>query len=276
GLGLALAGQVYGHPVTLVTDPGMEPLIRHLLAAYGARVELVSEPAAQGGWQQARLDRVAALQAAFTGSWTPNQYDNPDNVAAYAALADELVAGLDRVDVLVAAVGTGGHSNGVARALRRVFPALRLVGVDAVGSVIFGQPAAPRLMRGLGSSVHPVNVDKGAFDQVHWVNAAEAVWSARALARSQYTTGGWSVGAVALVARWVARTSNPDTQIVAIFPDGPHRYGQTVFNDEYCDQHDLLDHQPPSEPALTDDPTQPVSTWTRCRSAALMATGGVR
>lgn len=42
GLGLALAGTVYGHPVTLVTDPGMEPIIQNMLAAFGADVELVS------------------------------------------------------------------------------------------------------------------------------------------------------------------------------------------------------------------------------------------
>jgi len=39
GLGLALAGTVYGHPVTLVTDPGMEPIIQHMLAAFGAQLD---------------------------------------------------------------------------------------------------------------------------------------------------------------------------------------------------------------------------------------------
>lgn len=49
GLGLALAGVVYQHPVTLVIDPGMEPLMRHLLAAYGARVDVVERPHPTGG-----------------------------------------------------------------------------------------------------------------------------------------------------------------------------------------------------------------------------------
>lgn len=57
GLGLALAGITFGHPVTLVTDPGLEPLMRHQLAAYGARVEVVRAPHPSGGWQQARRDR---------------------------------------------------------------------------------------------------------------------------------------------------------------------------------------------------------------------------
>ncbi|AQA26129.1 pyridoxal-phosphate dependent enzyme family protein [Rhodococcus sp. MTM3W5.2] len=108
GLGLALAGIVHRHPVTLVTDPGMEPIVHHLLAACGARVELVTEPHATGGWQQARRDRVHQLLVRNPGSWCPDQYQNPDNVDAYGSLALELIAQLGRVDVLVCSVGTGG------------------------------------------------------------------------------------------------------------------------------------------------------------------------
>ncbi|WP_249358058.1 PLP-dependent cysteine synthase family protein [Nocardia cyriacigeorgica] len=147
GLGLALAGMVHGHPVTLVTDPGLEPLMRHMLAAYGARVELVDEPHPVGGWQQARRDRVAQLLAEDPAAWCPDQYRNPDNREAYRSLALELVAQLGRIDVLVCSVGTGGHSAGVARVLREYFRELRLVGVDTVASTIFGHPAGPRLMR---------------------------------------------------------------------------------------------------------------------------------
>ncbi|WP_197480627.1 pyridoxal-phosphate dependent enzyme, partial [Rhodococcus sp. EPR-157] len=52
GLGLALAGITHHHPVTLVTDPGLEPIVHRMLAAYGARVELVTTPHPTGGWQQ--------------------------------------------------------------------------------------------------------------------------------------------------------------------------------------------------------------------------------
>ena len=75
-------------------------------------------------------------------------------------------------------------------------------------------------MRGLGSSIYPGNVDYGAFDEVHWVAPAEAVWAARTMAATHYASGGWSVGAVALVAGWAARTLPADTTIAAVFPDG--------------------------------------------------------
>jgi cysteine synthase A len=74
------------------------------------------------------------------------------------------------------------------------------------------------------------------------------------------------VGAVGLVAGWAARTYPAGTTIAAIFPDGPQRYFDTVFNDDYCREHGLLDQQPPpSEPLTVADPTETVITsWTRC------------
>ncbi len=274
GLGLALAGTVYRHPVTLVTDPGMEPIIQRMLSAYGASVELVTQPHPTGGWQQARRDRVAQLLAADPCAWYPDQYNNPDNVDAYEPLALELVAQLEHVDVLVCSVGTGGHSAGVARVLRQFNPDLKLIGVDTVGSTIFGQPASTRLMRGLGSSIYPGNVDYDAFDEVHWVAPAEAVWSCRMLAATHYASGGWSVGAVALVAGWVTRTLPPHTTIAAVFPDGPQRYFDTVYNDDYCSEHGLLKPLPPFEPMVISHPTEVVvRSWTRCATVIDPAKG---
>ncbi|MGV0745546.1 PLP-dependent cysteine synthase family protein [Mycolicibacterium sp. XJ870] len=267
GLGLAFAGTVYRHPVTLVTDPGLEPILARMLTAYGADVDAVAQPHPTGGWQQARRDRVAELLTAHPGSWYPDQYNNPDNVNAYRPLALELNAQLGQVDVLVCSVGTGGHSAGAARVLREFNPRLRLIGVDTIGSTIFGQPAASRIMRGLGSSIYPRNVDYAAFDEVHWVPPADAVWACRTLAATYYATGGWSVGAVSVVAGWAARNHRPGTTVAAIFPDGPERYFDTVYNDDYCRQHQLLVGDPPREPDVIDRPgDRVVQSWTRCET----------
>ncbi|MFE7133996.1 PLP-dependent cysteine synthase family protein [Streptomyces sp. NPDC057638] len=267
GLGLALAGMVYGHPVTLVTDPGLEASMTKLLTAYGAQVNVVSEPHPTGGWQEARRERVRQLLARHPGSWCPDQYNNPDNTTAYTPLALELASQLGHIDTLVCSVGTGGHSAGVSRVLRQLYPGLRLIGVDTTGSTIFGQPARPRLMRGLGSSIYPRNVAYDHVDEVHWVSAAEAVWTCRRLASSHYATGGWSVGAVALVAGWLARTGPADARIAAIFPDGPQRYLGTVYDDDYCAAHGLLDGPPASEPEVIGRVDEKeVTRWTRCGS----------
>ncbi len=262
GIGLAFAGHVLGHPVVLVADRELERGVRTLLRAYGARVEIVDTPDPVGGWQQARRDRVELLRG--TAYW-PDQYHNPDNPAGYVGMARELVDQVEHADVVVCSVGTGGHSAGLAAELRRWWPQVRFVGVDTVGSTIFGQPARPRLARGLGSSIFPDNVAYDCFSEVHWVGAAEAAQTCRRLAREYFVSGGWSTGCVARVAAWVARVE-PGSRVAAIFPDGPHRYLDTIFDDDYCAAHGLLgsvaDH-----PVEIADPAVEISGWARCTTA---------
>ncbi|MEU2516686.1 PLP-dependent cysteine synthase family protein [Streptomyces syringium] len=266
GIGLAFAGQALGHPVVLIGDTELEPSMRQLLRTYGARLELVDRPAPEGGWQAARLARLREVLAAHPGAYWPDQYNNPDNVAGYASLAAELAGALDHLDILVCSVGTGGHSAGIAAPLRRHWPALRLIGVDATGSTIFGQPARTRLMRGLGSSIHPRNVAYDAFDEVHWVGPAEAAGACRRLARANFVSGGWSTGAVALVAAWAARV-HPGAVVATVFPDGPHRYLGTLYDDDFTTAHGLDLAAAVTRPVEIPHPRAAEATgWARCRT----------
>ncbi|MFD0569357.1 PLP-dependent cysteine synthase family protein [Kitasatospora gansuensis] len=264
GIGLAFAGQALGHPVVLVGDTELEPSMRQLLHSYGARLELVDRPAERGGWQAARLERLHEVLDRLPGAYWPDQYNNPDNAAGYLSMARELTDRLEHLDVLVCSVGTGGHSAGLVEPLRRRWPRLQVIGVDSVGSAIFGQPARPRLMRGLGSSIHPRNVGYRHFDEVHWVGPAEAVDACRRLARGSFVSGGWSTGAVALVSAWVARVQ-PGAVVATVFPDGPHRYLGTVYDEDWCRAHHLP--APVSRPVEIPHPgAVEVAYWARCRT----------
>lgn len=265
GLGLAFAGQALGHPVVLVVDDELEPAMRTLLRAHGARLEVVARPHAEGGWQRARLDRLRQVLHELPGAFWPDQYNNPANPAGYAELARELVEQAERVDILVCSVGTGGHSAGVITELRRFWPGVRLVGVDTVGSTIFGQPARARVMRGLGSSIHPRNVAYGEFDEVHWLGPVEVVHACRRLATDGFITGGWSTGAAAVVSAWLARLE-PGATVVTIFPDGPHRYLGTIFDDAYCAQRGLFAPPAPFPIEIARPDAIEVSAWARCRT----------
>lgn len=268
GIGLAFAGQALGHPVVLVGDSELEPSMRQLLRTHGVRLELVDRPAPQGGWQAARLTRLRTLLAELPGAYWPDQYNNPDNTTGYASLATELGVQLDHLDVLVCSVGTGGHSAGIIGPLRRHWPGLRLIGVDATGSTIFGQPARPRLMRGLGSSIHPRNVAYDAFDEVHWIGPAEAVDGCRRLARGSFVSGGWSTGAVARVAAWAARV-HPGAVVATVFPDGPHRYLGTVYDDDFLTAHGLDLAGAATRPVEIPHPyAAEASGWARCTRVA--------
>ncbi|MFG2640373.1 PLP-dependent cysteine synthase family protein [Streptomyces sp. NPDC048370] len=266
GLGLAFAGQALGHPVVLVGDRELEPSMRQLLRTYGAQLELVERPAPEGGWQAARIARLREVLARIPDAYWPDQYNNPDNAAGYVSMAAELCGQLDHLDVLVASVGTGGHSAGLIGPLRRRWPRLKVIGVDSIGSAIFGQPARPRLMRGLGSSIHPRNVAHHAFDEVHWVGPAEAVDACRRLARTSFVSGGWSTGAVALVSAWAARVE-AGAVVATVFPDGPHRYLGTVYDDDFCHAHGLDRAELALRPLEIAHPhaTEAVG-WTRCRT----------
>ncbi|MFD9503404.1 PLP-dependent cysteine synthase family protein [Streptomyces sp. NPDC060035] len=264
GMGLAVAGQALGHPVVLVGDSELEPSMRQLLRAYGARLELVDRPADRGGWQGARLERLHDLLGRLPGAYWPDQYNNPDNTAGYASLAAELATQLDHLDILVCSVGTGGHSAGIAGPLRRHWPALRMIAVDSTGSTIFGRPAAPRLMRGLGSSIHPRNVAYDAFDEVHWIGPAEAADACRRLARGNFVSGGWSTGAVARVSAWAARTHR-GAAVATVFPDGPHRYLGSVYDDDFTTAYGIDPDLAATDPVEIPHPrTADSGGWARC------------
>lgn len=263
-VGLAFVGVALGHPVVIVADSELDEMTRTLLHAYGARVESVSRPHPVGGWQRARLERVHELLAEIPGAYWPDQYNNPDNPAGYREMGRELAEQFDRLDAVVCSVGTGGHSAGIASVLREQWPDIRVVGVDSPRSSVFGKRAGRRLMRGLGSSIHPDNVAYEQFDEVHWLGPGEAADACRRLAAECFVTGGWSTGATAMVAAWCARELGTD-RVAAVFPDGPDRYWESIYDDDFCRRHGL--NTKATEPSTVESMTGSAdSGWSRCHA----------
>jgi cysteine synthase A len=259
-LGLALVGTYLGHQVHIVTDPRIDPITLAKLKTTGCVVHAV-EHMACNGWQGARLERLHALLEQYPNAFWPRQYENPENPQAYRDLAQELLEDLDTIDILVAAVGSGGSLCGTARALLSHHPHLRVVAVDAVGSVIFGQPDHPhRLQGGLGNSLRPANVDCSVIDEVHWLSDQEAFAATVELAAIEKIFAGNSSGSVYAVARWLSRTVSRDTTIVAIFPDRGDRYAHTLYNEAYQREKEIADIPLPDRPKEIVD-IMPVATW---------------
>ncbi|GEB49311.1 MULTISPECIES: pyridoxal-phosphate dependent enzyme [Streptomyces] len=231
-LGIALVGIHLGHPVHIVSDPRIDPVTHTKLTAMGCTVHIVEAMTSQG-WQSARLERLADLMRELPGAYWPRQYSNPDNPAAYRDLADELVADLGAVDVLVGSVGSGGSLCGTSEALLDRFPDLKVVGVDCVGSVLFGQPdLATRKQSGLGNSLFPDNIDYRLLDEVHWLSDDEAFHATRSLAREQQIFAGNTSGSVYRVLTHLAAGAAPGTRLVGIMPDRGDRYVDTVYRHE--------------------------------------------
>ncbi len=259
-LGLAIVCNCYGYKLAIVSDSACDQDLRRRLEDLGARVEIVTKAAEPGGYQRARLDRLHEIRSTARDSWWVNQYDNESNPGAYAAFASQLVESLGRIDCLVGAIGSGGSVCGTAAGLRKLFPEMKVIGVDTPGSVLFGQEDKPRILRGLGNSLLPKNLNHSAFDEVHWVTGAEAYTATRLLHRQTTLFCGGTSGACWLVARyWALR--HPRSRVVCIFPDQGHRYIRSIYDDEYLLQHNLWLAELPEGPAEVMSPRSASDSW---------------
>jgi cysteine synthase len=262
GLGLAIVCSLYGHALTIVGDPAIDARLRRRLEDLGAEVDIVTSPADVGGIQAARLARVAQLQERHPAHFTPEQYENPYNRIAYGAVAELLLETLGSIDFVVGTVGSGGSTGGTTSFLRLVCPDLQLIGVDTTNSVLFGPPDGPRLLRGLGSSIHPGNVDPSDYDEIHWVGAATAFHATRLLHRRHGLFMGGTSGAAWLVARWCAER-NPGATVVALLPDQGWRYLDTVYDDRWLEQRAVRVTRLPNSPTEVDHPAAVSGEWSR-------------
>ena len=262
GIALAMICALKDYRLILVSDPAIDPSLKRRLEDLGTRVEIVKEPAAVGGYQRSRLDRMAEVQREFPDHFCPSQYANPLNPSAYALLAEFLADYIGHIDYLVGTVGSGGSMCGTSKHLRQFNPDLKAVGVDTHRSVLFGQPDGKRLLRGLGNSLLPENVNHTVFDEVHWVTAAEAFLATRGLHRSTSLFMGGTSGAAYLVGRWQTRRQ-PDANVVIILPDEGYRYQDTIYNDEWLKENNVWLSELPDEPALVSHPWEVTQGWSR-------------
>lgn len=262
GLALAMLCNRLGYRLILVSDPAIDDVFRRRLELLGARVDIVREPALVGGFQRARLDRLAEVKEEFPDHFWPAQYENDDNPGGYVRLAEYLYDLIGRIDCLVGTVGSGGSMCGTSRYLRERLPRLEVIGVDSLGSVLFGQPDQKRLLRGLGNSLMPPNVDHSVFDEVQWVSAAEGFLATHELYRRSALYMGPTSGAAYMAARWRAQ-QHPDDVVAVLFPDEGYRYQETVYNENWLRANDCCLSGLPDEPRTVEHPAAAGPGWSR-------------
>lgn len=277
GLGLAMVCAIKGIRLRLVGDPAIDDFLRERIEDLGAEVTVVAAPDPVGGFQAARLREVARIRAGLADCYVPSQYANPINPQSYSTVARHILAYVGLPACVVGPVGSGGSMCGTLRALRQVGE-VRGVGVDTHGSVLFGQSNAPRLLRGLGNSLLPPNLDHTAFDEVHWLSAPLAFAATRQLHRRHALYLGPTSGAAYLVAQRVAREQ--DGPVVALLPDTGHRYEHSVYHDPWIrEQVGGLPALPP-DPIVVDAPPALGEGWMcmpwarRTRADVVAATAG--
>src|SRR5207253_7239435 len=166
-----------------------------LLRLYGA--DVVDSPGAEGSNGAVRL--ALELAQRDTSLFMPLQYANDANPRAhYEGTGAEIVTALDRVDVLVAGLGTGGTLMGAGARLREAWPDV----VVAAAEPLPGDPVMG--LRSLEDGYVPPILDVSKLDRKVLVSNVEAVASVHALLDQEGVFAGVSAGAVAHVARKLA------------------------------------------------------------------------
>ena len=236
GIGLAQACSYYGVRFICVVDRKTTMQNIRLLEAYGAEVELVSEPdPITGELLQARIDRVKSLLFSIPGSFWPNQYANLDNPHAHHQTMKEIATQLDgKVDYLFCATSTCGTLRGCTEYIREHRLNTKTYGVDAVGSVIFGgQQVCTRLIPGHGAAVRPALFNTTIADDCIHVTDIDCVVHCHQLVRREAILAGGSSGAVIAAVGRVKDLIPEGANCVAILADRGERYMDTIYSNAW-------------------------------------------
>jgi cysteine synthase len=219
GISLALVAKLRGYPLTCVLPASVTEERRRLLRLYGA--EIVDSPSEEGSNGAVRLAlELAEREPSF---FMPFQYANGANPRAhYEGTGAEIVEALDRVDVFVAGLGTGGTLMGAGERLRESFPDVVVAAAEPLpGEDVMG-------LRSLADGYVPPILDVSRLDRKLLVSNEESLAGLRLLLEREGIFGGVSAGAVIDVALRLAGELDEGV-VVCVLADGGWKYLSADF-----------------------------------------------
>ena len=251
-VGLAMVAVQGGYRLRVVVRDRISPEKVAQLEALG--VEVLKVDATLPPDHPDSYNRITPRLAAQTpGCYFPDQHNNRENNEAhYLTTGPEIWEQMEgRIDVLVAGIGTGGTIGGVAKFLKEKDPRIRVIAVDAEGSIFAhyfrtGERCepGPYLIEGLGDEFLIGCADFSNVDEVVTVTDRDAFLTCRELVRREAILAGGSSGAALWTTLQLARALNKPARIVTIFPDSASRYLSTIFNDPWMREHGFLEEIP--------------------------------
>lgn len=247
GTGLALIAAERGYKFIAIVDHHAAKDKIATMKAYGADIRFV-DSSNYGTNRVAVKERellAKKLSQEIPNSIFLQQADNPANAEGYyKTLGQEIIDQTrGRISTLIGSVGTGGSLSGTARKLKEFNSAITVIGVEPVGSVIFGGTDAPYFQSGTGNPGNVSigkNVDYSLITKGLKVGDKEAFNTARFLARNKGILVGGAAGGVIYSAIQEVRSSFSPEVIVAIVADGGEKYLDTVFNDHWMQKNGLI------------------------------------
>ena len=224
GIALASVCAALGIKLVLTMPASMSIERRRLLKALGAT--LVLTPPEKG--MKGAIEKAIELKEETPNSYIPQQFENAANPEIHRiTTAKEILADTDgKVDIFIAAVGTGGTITGTSEVLRAHNPNVKIIAVEPDASpVLSGGKPGPHKIQGIGAGFVPLVLNTKIYDEVVQVSNDDAIAASRALAQNEGLLVGISAGANAHVAALIAaRPENKGKTIVTILCDTGERY----------------------------------------------------
>ncbi len=224
GIALASVCAALGIKLVLTMPSSMSIERRRLLKALGADLVL-TEP--EKGMKGA-IDKASELAEQTENSFIPQQFNNGANPEIHRqTTAQEILKDTDgKIDILVAAIGTGGTITGVGEVLKQHNPDIKVVAVEPEASpVLSGGKPGPHKIQGIGAGFVPGVLNTDVFDEIITVGNDTAIETSRKLAQTEGLLIGISAGANVYAADVVAnRPENKGKTIVTILCDTGERY----------------------------------------------------
>ena len=253
GFSLAMVSIIKGYQCILAVSSKSSKDKIDMLRSMGAKVYVC--PANVSADDERSYYNVAKrLHEETKGSVYINQYFNQLNIDAhYNSTGPEIWEQTNgQITHLVAASGTGGTISGTAKYLKEKNPNIRILGVDAYGSVLKkyhetkefdADEIYPYRIEGLGKNLIPTATDFDTIDTFTKVNDEDSAHMARAIAKTEGLFVGYTSGAVMQAIKQFAEEGEftKDAKVVAIFPDHGSRYMSKVFSDEWMSEQGFFD-----------------------------------
>jgi cysteine synthase A len=236
GSALAAYCKQLGLSFTCVIDPNITDYNKKLIKIYDAELEMVTTHNASGNYLQSRLDRVEEICNSADDIYWTNQYKNHLVAEAYhETIGQEICDNIDSLDYAFIGVSSGGTITGLSQKLKSHYPNIKIIAVDSVGSVIFGDTPKKRYIPGIGSSMVPAILKNATIDDVVRVDEIKAINACFELFNEHILfLGGSSGSAYQAVKDYFSKQPKPkDANVLILFPDGGEKYLDTIYNQEW-------------------------------------------